>query len=276
MPDIYTFTVSYGYAPVLFWSDNRLKIKIPSLPIGIRYPLQITTANGQAAGILLVRNLLVTKYGDCDNGILATCPAVIISIGKQSTDGKTVDIVLENLYNRWYELTVTLTFATIPNALPHFIGPKQKLTISGVTINPGTNIGFFADATSNKGMIAVAFDLVHMVAMGGHLSTSAMDLALDQFSIAAPNSKAAVFFTQLVNNLYKKDIWAMTKQIVDLPALANAPAMQYFLINYLKLSGIQLTNLASFAQWAHIASVITDMVEQLLLPRYAVSSLEAQ
>ncbi len=60
-----TITVGGIDAPVLFWSDRRLKIKIPTLPTGIRYPVQITTANGQAAKPLLVRNLLlVTQYGD--------------------------------------------------------------------------------------------------------------------------------------------------------------------------------------------------------------------
>jgi len=272
-----TITVGGIDASVLFWSDQRLKIKIPTLSTGIRYPVQVTTANGQAAKMLLVRNLLLTtQYGDCDNGVLAICPPVILSIDKQSADGKTVDIVLENLYNRWYELTVTPTLATIPNALPRFIGPKQKIKISNVAIEPGANIGFFADATSNVGMTAVAFDMLHMVAAGGHLSLIDMDLALDEFSLLAPDAKLAVFFVKLVDNLNNKDIGAIIKQIVELPKLASDPAAQFFLIGSLKLSATQLDKLASWGQVVHVASVVTDMVEQLLLPRYAASSLVAK
>ncbi|TAL41891.1 MAG: hypothetical protein EPN89_18385, partial [Methylovulum sp.] len=272
-----TITVGGIDAPVLFWSDQRLRIKIPALPTGIRYPVQITTATGQAAKTLLVRKLLlVTQYGDCDNGVLAICPPVILSIDKQSADGKTVDIVLENLYNRWYELTVTPTLATIPNALPRFIGPKQKIKISNVAIEPGTNIGFFADATSNDGMFRVALDMLHMVAMGGHLPVTAMDAAVAQFSSVNPDAALAVFFVKLVDNLNNKDISAIIKQMVELPKLAQDPSVQFFLIGYLNISATQLEKLARWGELVHIASVVTDMVEQLLLPRYAASSLEAK
>lgn len=58
--------------------------------------------------------------------------------------------------------------------------------------------------------------------------------------------------------------------------LAQYPSVQFFLIGYLNISATQLEKLSSWGLVVHIASLVTDMVEQLLLPRYAASSLEAQ
>jgi hypothetical protein len=273
-----TLKVGGVNAPVLSWSNQRVSFTIPSLATGVRYPLVLQTPAGTATGSLLVRNLfLIPQYGECDAGRLAACPAVILSVTNQSADGKTADILLENLYDRWYELKITPTGgATVPGSRSRLIGPKQKLTISGVGFVPGSNVLFFADATSNRGMTAVALDLLHIAATGSHLPTSAMGIALSQFQAQAPSSKLVVFIVELMNNLAEGDAWAIVDQIVHLPDLADDPVVQYFLINYLGLSLDQIEKLGFWSQWAYVGSVVTKMVEQLLLPDYAASSLVAK
>jgi hypothetical protein len=101
-------------------------------------------------------------------------------------------------------------------------------------------------------------------------------MRLDSSELQAPNSILAVFIIELMNNLAEGDAWAIVDQIVHLPKLADDPVVQYFLINYLGLSMDQIEKLGFWSQWAYVGSVVTKMVEQLLLPDYAASSLVAK
>jgi len=167
----------------------------------------------------------------------------------------------------------------VPAGSRAIIGPKQKFTLTGVTASPGARIQFFADATSNEGMKAVAFDLIHIAATGDHVSLDQAGAALNLMSEDAedqPGTALVVFIGHLVNNLVKGDVYALVAQIHDLPKVAADPVTQYIFRKYLGISTEQLAKLGTAGAWARVGGIVVKMLEQLALPRYAASALTAQ
>ena len=276
-----TLTVGGQNAPINTWSDQRITFKIPALKTGTSYPLRLTTPAGSAGKTLRVRDLfLLTEYGDCDPGTWLfaydICPPIILTVINPREGGAKFDVQVENLVDRWYELSINPVGATVPAGSRAIIGPKQKFTLTGVTASPGARIQFFADATSNEGMKAVAFDLLYVAARGSHLPADAIDSALEAFNLMTPDSDLVVFFANMVLNITQGDKLALIEQIRDLPSLAKDPAVQLFLSGYLGLSPEHIARFGNLGAVVHIGAVVIKMLEQLALPRYAASALTAQ
>jgi hypothetical protein len=273
-----TVTVGGVVAKVLAWSTKRLRIKIPEVAFGL-HPLVVTTAKGKASSTFRVRNLiLVPGYGECDKVFVNLCPPVIISVKRQyqTEDGTKADIVLENLYDRWYEVKITPVGATVPGSDTRMLGLKQTLEIKGITLTPGANITFFADGTSESAMWSTAFDLLYLAATGSHLPNNVAKAALTQLKSLPYNSKLVLFFADLSLNIANKDKWAILKQIRDIPGLAKDPAVEYFLLTSLKLTPTQIKNFGSLSYVAQFTSSILELFVQLVLPRFAVATLVAE
>ncbi len=274
-----TITIGGQSPEIVSWSNERIAIKIPALaPKG--YPIQLTTISGQAKAKFTVKPLLLlTEQGPCDDSFLGTlagtCWVTVPIQTKQNSNG-TVNISLQNIRARWYEVTVS--GASFSGANPFLIGPNQTLKLNNVTIGPDGKISFYADGESTRAELMYVADLIFIAVTGKRMPVSLADqISSFMIGICTTASDLCSFASDLRDAIRSRSLTQIVSVLATLPiALASDPITQQSFIAAFEFSASQVGLIKSFGALTWLVSGVSVAAEELVYltaPRFAKSCL---
>jgi hypothetical protein len=269
-----------GQSPeIVSWENERIAIKIPTLAPK-SYPIQLTTAAGQAKKNFTVRSLfLILEEGPCDNSFLGTlagtCWVTSPNETKANSDG-TVNIAVQNIRRRWYEVTVSGASFSGPN--PFLLGPDQTLNLNKVTVGPEGNISFYADGMSNRALLMDGADLIFIAVTGNRMPISLTDKISSLFiGICETTSALCSFSRDLVSAIRSGSLTQILLVLTTLPvALADDPITHDSFIAAFGFSASQEALIGTLGGISWIiqgTSVVAQELVYLTAPRFAKSCL---
>jgi len=278
-------TISIGgeTPEIVSWANERIAIKVPALaPKG--YPMQLTTIAGQAKAKFTVKPLLLlTEQGPCDDSFLGTlagtCWVTVPIQTKQNSNG-TVNISLQNIWARWYEVTVSGASFSGPN--PFLIGPNQTITLNNPAIGPDGKISFYADGESTRAIDMHIWDFLYIMVTGERMPTARTDqISSYVFGLCGTISDICSFSSDLRDAFLSKSPTQIVSVLATLPiVLAGDEITEQSFLATFKFSASQVarierwsTVLALLELAYHVVGVLAQQVYYLTAPSFATSCL---
>lgn len=155
-------TIKHIEASVVRWSDTRVVVRVPDVPVG-RWPLEIVTAQGSATKSVTVRDVAVlVRYGPCVPAAAETCPPVA---GFATERRGHVSLQFENSSERWYEVLVTpsATASVAVPAGPMWLGPGGNMTLERAQLPESASVKVELTAATNLAAMLQTLDLLTKV-----------------------------------------------------------------------------------------------------------------
>ena len=267
----------------LSWGDKRIGIIIPNLTPG-RYQIEIDTASGRDGDSFRVQPLfLLTEQGPCDNSFLGTLAGtcwVTVPLQTRQNQNGTVNITVQNIRARWYEVTVQGASFAGPN--PFLIGPDQTISLNDVTMGQSGKISFYADGESTRAIEMHIWDFLYIMVTGERMPLSQTDQIADYvLGLCDTISDICDFSKDLRAEFLSGSITGMVSVLATLPiVLASDPITERSFLKTFKFSGAQAAQIDSWSTALglldlayRVVGVQRQQIEYLLAPRFARSCL---
>jgi hypothetical protein len=276
-----TNNISIGnqLAQIISWDNERIAIKIPNVAPK-KYPLQIITTSGKAKSTFTVKPLLLlTQQGPCDDSFLGAlignCWVTVPFETSQNADG-TVNVAINNIRSRWYEVTVR--GASFSGKNPFLIGPNQALTLNNVTVGIEGIISFKTDGMSNKALLMDGADLLFLALTDARMPASGVDsLSSFMLGLCATTLDLCDFSNDLVDGIRDKSVTEIIAALAKLPtALAGDPITSQSFVTTFGLTSSQAARISSLGALSWLVSGVSVAGQELvylLAPKFSQSCL---
>ncbi len=298
-----TVTVGGLAATVETWSDQELLVRVPGVSTG-RQALIVATGAGSTTASLDVRALLVDVLpGRCESSALGqysdrwvgSCQVLSVNVKAQRAqpDGSTlVDLEIENIRPRWYELTLSGLAVTggrrriviAPQPTGGERGSGYILLLKDIKLAPGRDLTFFADGSELKVGHLYILDIFSRGLLGRRMPYS---------SVAFFEGMIGGFPGELVDpplwlprylavatSLWRGDVWAAGKAMLSLAGeIAVDPGLAEQFAKVLGVSTASLTKAFAGASligniWK-LSTLGAEIVNNLLAPNYQEMTVRA-
>jgi hypothetical protein len=194
-----------------------------------------------------------------------------------NTNATSLDIEVDNIRRRWYEIAVSTVGTTVPSQI-RLLGPENRgfwsrILLNDVSVRPGASIAIFADGQSLLALGMHVLDLVVTAVTGKPVPGDLID---DALLIANGINCPFGFGASVGAHLAQGNVPEILKDIRSLPKLASEDRCLRDALLTLRISETELATLENVANIIKLTSVIARELETLTAPQFDNVSLVAR